>query len=187
MSSSTTSTSTASTTASSSTTTRPYYPYEAPPDTMWFFWEFLLLISVYLFCFLIFAIILFLVIRCFWKHDHQDPPKQVPEQFSYVEEVKPNNQKILGIHDVASAFMISSELGKKFHNNETILTVAEEEEVGEVEEAKDDQEEASGSRPGSGILQETLEEIENEEEKPVDDGADNQNEDGANNDSENAE
>ena len=57
--------------------------------------------------------------------------------------------------------MIASEMGRKAHSNQTIETLAEE----EVEEQNppEPQEEESGSRPGSGILQETLEEIDKEE------------------------
>ena len=54
-------------------------------------------------------------------------------------------------------------MGRKAHSNQTIETLAEE----EIEEQPGTQEppevEESGSRPGSGILQETLEEIDKEE------------------------
>ena len=80
-----------------------------------------------------------------------------------MEEVTLNkdNQKLLGINDVTSAFMIASEMGKKARSNQTIETLTEEEEVQCPQETQE--EEGTGSRPGSGILQETLEEIEKEE------------------------
>ena len=54
--------------------------------------------------------------------------------------------------------MIASEMGKKAHSNQTIETLAEED-----EQCPQEEEEEAGSRPGSGILQETLEEIDKEE------------------------
>ena len=81
-----------------------------------------------------------------------------------MEEVTLNkdNQKLLGINDVTSAFMIASEMGKKARSNQTIETLAEEEEE-EQSPQETQEEEGTESRPGSGILQETLEEIEKEE------------------------
>ena len=80
-----------------------------------------------------------------------------------MEEVTLNkdNQKLLGINDVTSAFMIASEMGKKARSNQTIETLAEEEEEQTPQETQEV--EATESRPGSGILQETLEEIQKEE------------------------
>ena len=67
-----------------------------------------------------------------------------------------DNQKLLGVGDVTSAFMVASEMGRKFHSSQTIELVLEEE---EEEEILPPEPEVESSRPGSGILQETLEEI----------------------------
>ena len=112
---------------------------------------------------LIFVLIVFVIIHFCIKPHYPPPPTPIPSHFDYVEEVTLNkdNQKLLGINDVTSAFMIASEMGKKAHSNQTIETLAEE----EAEEQCPPQEEVeeTGSRPGSGILQETLEEIDKEE------------------------
>ena len=58
--------------------------------------------------------------------------------------------------------MIASEMRKKSLSIQTIQTLATEEESEECPQQTQEPEEP-GSRPGSGILQETLEEIEKEE------------------------
>ena len=69
-----------------------------------------------------------------------------------------DNQKLLGVGDVTSAFMVASEMGRKFHSSQTIELVLEEEEEDE-KVILPPEPEVESSRPGSGILQETLEEI----------------------------
>ena len=140
------------------TTSRQYFPYETPPDSLWFLWEFLLLAAVYVFIMLIFVLIVFIIVTCCLKplHPHHVPPSPHYEE---VEEVKlsVDNQKLLGVGDVTSAFMVASEMGRKFHSSQTIELVLEEEEEEEV--ILPPEPEVESSRPGSGILQETLEEI----------------------------
>ena len=114
---------------------------------------------------LIFILIVFIIIHFCVKPHYPPPPTPIPSHFDYVEEVTLNkdNQKLLGIQDVTSAFMIASEMGRKAHSNQTIETLAEEEIEEQQETQETQEEEESGSRPGSGILQETLEEIDKEE------------------------
>ena len=80
-----------------------------------------------------------------------------------------DNQKLLGINDVTSAFMIASEMGRKFESNHTIETIVDEEEVEEETPEENEDEKETSSRPGSGILPETLQEIDsdNSEEKDI--------------------
>ena len=155
---------TTSSSSDDSTTSRPYYPYETPPDTLWFLWEFLLLAAVYILCMLIFIMIVFLIIHFCVKPHYPTPHTPIPGHFDYVEEVKLNtdNQKLLGVNEVTSAFMIASEMRKKSLSIQTIQSLATEEESEECPQQTQEPEEP-GSRPGSGILQETLEEIEKEE------------------------
>ena len=156
------------------TTSRQYFPYETPPDSLWFLWEFLLLAAVYIFIMLIFVLIVFILITYCLKPLH--PPHVPPTpHYEEVEEVKlsADNQKLLGVGDVTSAFMVASEMGRKFHSSQTIELVLEEEEVICPPEP-----EVEPSRPGSGILQETLEEIapeaaeEGPDAPPTDGGSD---------------
>jgi len=79
-------------------------------------------------------------------------PSHVPEEFSYVEELK--NKKHLTVSEITSAYMMASELGHKIHNQSVEI----------INEAETEEEQTSGSRPSSGILQETLQEIEDSEE-----------------------
>ena len=66
--------------------------------------------------------------------------------------------------------MIASEMGRKFESNHTIETVVDEgdqdncEDNEQIEENKE-----TASRPGSGILPETLQEIESESSEQQDD------------------
>ena len=59
--------------------------------------------------------------------------------------------------------MMASELGQKFHNQSVEI----------INEAETEEEQTSGSRPSSGILQETLQEIEDSEEAEEEDEEDN--------------
>ena len=83
------------------------------------------------------------------------------------------NQKLLGINDVTSAFMIASEMGRKFESNQTIETIVDEGEVEEetLEENEEPEENTkeTSSRPGSGILPETLQEIDSDNSEEKDD------------------
>ena len=98
-----------------------------------------------------------------------------------------DNQKLLGVGDVTSAFMVASEMGRKFHSSQTIELVLEEEEE-EEEVILPPEPEVESSRPGSGILQETLEEIHPEaaEEEPDTPPTDGGSDDVPNPDSEDA-
>ena len=91
--------------------------------------------------------------------------EDIPEEFQYKEaEIDENDKKLLGVQDVTSAFMMASEMGKKFQSNQTIVTVLDENEEEAEEESSEVSEE---TRPGSGILQETLTEIASQEQDPV--------------------
>ena len=90
--------------------------------------------------------------------------EDIPEEFQYKEaETDETNKQMLGVQDVTTAFMMASEMGKKFHSNQTIVTVVDENE----EEAEGDSEVSEETRPGSGILRETLTEIANQEDESV--------------------
>ena len=90
--------------------------------------------------------------------------EDIPEEFQYKEaETDETNKQMLGVQDVTTAFMMASEMGKKFHSNQTIVTVVDENE----EEAEGDSEVSEETRRDSGILRETLTEIANQEDESV--------------------
>ena len=90
--------------------------------------------------------------------------EDIPEEFQYKEaEIDDNNKQLLGVQDVTTAFMMASEMGKKFNSSQTIVTVLDENEE-EVEGESGVSEEV---RPGSGVLQETLTEIAGQEDESV--------------------
>ena len=92
--------------------------------------------------------------------------EDIPEEFQYKEaEIDENDKKLLGVQDVTSAFMMASEMGKKFNSNQTVVSVVTVLDENE-EEAEEDSEGSEETRPGSGILQETLQEIANQEHQP---------------------
>ena len=91
--------------------------------------------------------------------------EDIPQEFQYKEAgIDGTNKELLGVQDVSSAFMMAKEMGKKFHSDQTIVTVLDENEV----EAEAESEAGEETRPGSGILQETLTEIAKEEESVED-------------------
>ena len=92
--------------------------------------------------------------------------EDIPEEFQYKEaEIDDNNKQLLGVQDVTTAFMMASEMGKKFHSSQTIVTVLDENE----EEVEGESEVSLEVRPGSGVLQETLTEIAGQEDESVED------------------
>ena len=114
---------------------------------------------------MIFALILYIYIR--WvrtkTQDQATNTADVPEEFRYREaELNGNNKELLGIGDVTSAFIMASQMGRKLHSNETIVTV-----VDENEETENSEESGEESRPGSGIQQETLKEITNDDSDQI--------------------
>ena len=114
---------------------------------------------------MIFALILYIYIR--WvrtkTQDQATNTADVPEEFQYREaELHGNNKELLGIEDVTSAFIMASQMGRKLHSNETIVTV-----VDENEETENSEESGEESRPGSGIQQETLKEITNDDSDQI--------------------
>ena len=121
--------------------------------------------AVYVVCFAIFVGMFYLYIR--WVKtlavdQATNTIEDIPEEFQYKEaEIDENDKKLLGVQDVTSAFMLASEMGKKFHSNQTVVTVLDENE----EEAEEESEGSEETRPG--ILQETLTEIANQENEPV--------------------
>ena len=149
---------------STTTTSELYHPYGSYPDSLWFLWEFLLLVAVYIFCFAIFALLLYIYVK--WlrsqSQDQATTTADIPEEFQYREaDLSETNKDLLGIQDVTSAFMMASDIGKKLQSNQTIITVVDENEEDNEEESEASTEE---TRPGSGIQQETLTEITNTEE-----------------------
>ena len=123
--------------------------------------------AVYVFCFMIFVGVFYLYIR--WVRtlgveQATNTTEDIPGEFQYKEaEIDENNKQLLGVQDVTTAFMMASEMGKKFHSNQTIVTVLDETE----EETEEESEVSEGPRPASGILQETLTEIANQEQEAV--------------------
>ena len=141
------------------------------PGWEWFLWEFVLLVSVYTFCFLLLGIFLFLFIRFY--QPKQKNVENVPQQFTYIEE--PRKEELSNLHAISKTLIMASNMNRKFQGNKAEVKeeLNEQEEkthediLDESEENNDNteaSEEAASERPTTGIKPETLIYIDNDTE-----------------------
>jgi hypothetical protein len=133
------------------------------PGWEWFLWEFVLLVSVYIFCILLLGLFLFLYIRFY--QPKQKNVENVPQQFTYLEE--PRKEELSHLHTISTTLIMASNMNRKYQGNKKEVKEeledkeekTQEDILDESEENNDNteaSEEAALERPTTGIKPETL-------------------------------